>query len=170
MANNPLDNLWQTLVNYVHPTVSQGPVVTMNTSLPTAGKFSPESPLHAMISSVIPGLVHPGGVISVNPNNTASVATTIHHEKVHALLNKLDNDGTLDKLNAANPYFPAVSKAIMLEPGTSASTEAPAYTATGESAQFGIDPKLAKQYNQHLQSQLKTVDPDLAKSYGALSQ
>jgi hypothetical protein len=167
---NPLDDLWQKLIGYVHPTVSQGPAVTTNTSLPTAGKWTPESPLHSLASSVLPGLIHPGGLITVNPNNTASVERTIQHEKVHALLGKLDDDGTLDKLNASNPYYQHVASKILLEPGTSASTEAPAYTATGESSQFGIDPKIAKQYNQHLQGQLKSIDPDLAKAYGALSQ
>jgi hypothetical protein len=162
--------LWQQIVNVVHPQLQEGPAVTYNTSLPTAGKYVPEGAIHSMFSSVAPGLVHPGGSIEVNPNNTADVEKTIHHEKVHALLNNLNANGTLDKLNASNPYYKQIAPKIMLEPGGDASQEAPAYTATGESAQMGIDPKVAKQYTQYLQQQLHQVDPFVAKAYGELSQ
>ena len=167
---NPLMSLWQTVVNLVHPQLQEGPTVTYNTSLPTAGKYDAEGPVHKMFSSIAPGLVHPGGTIQVNPNNTADVNKVIHHEKVHALLSGFAADGTLDKLNAANPYYSKIAPKIMLDPNGSASLEAPAYTATGESSQMGIDPKVAKQYNQYLQQQLQAIDPHIAKAYGDLSQ
>ena len=140
---SPLQDVWQKLISVVHPNLA-GPDVVTNSSLPTAGKYVPEGAIHSVVSSMIPGLVHPGGTIQVNPNNTANLNTTIQHEKVHALLSKYDNDGTMDKLNAANPYYPQMISKIQLEPGGDSSMEAPAYAATGEYSQFGIDPKVAQ--------------------------
>lgn len=162
--------LWQQVINLVHPQLSEGPTVVTNTSLPTAGRYEPEGTIHSMLSSIAPGLVHPGGTIQVNPANTANLDKTIHHEKVHALLNDFNQNGTLDKLNASNPYYRQIAPKILVEPGGDPSQEAPAYTATGESSQMGIDPKVAKQYSQYLQKQLQGLDPHIAKAYGDLIQ
>lgn len=158
-------------MDLIHPSLApEGPAVTTNTSLPTAGKYTREGLVHSWFSSVAPGIVHPGGTIEVNPANTADVNKVIHHEKVHALLSDLDANGTLDKLNASNPYYSTLAGKITIEPGGSQSTEAPAYAATGETSQFGIDPSVSKKYTTYLTKQLQSVDPHIAKAYGELSQ
>jgi hypothetical protein len=167
---NPLSDLWQKLMSSVFTNSSSGPTVKTDPTLPTAGKYQDEGTLHSVMSSLMPGVFHPGGTIRVNPANTASVARTIQHEKVHALLSPLNADGTLDKLNNANPYYKSIAPKILLDPGGDASVEAPAYTATGESSQMGIDPTVAKKYTTYLQQQLQQINPSIAKSYAQLSQ
>lgn len=142
----------------------------MDPTFAGAGKYSPEGPIHRIASQVAPGLFHPGGLVIVNPDHTAHLQTTIQHEKVHALLNDLDSSGTLDKLNAANPYFKQVASKLILNPTDDASTEAPAYAATGETKQSGVDPQVASQYHQYLIEQLKQIDPHTAQAYQDLSQ
>ena len=167
---NPILDTWNTMASWFQQPSTSQPNVTMNTQLPTAGKYDPEGVMHHLISKVIPGLVHPGGSIQINPNNTADVQRILQHEKVHALLDGLNEDGTLDRLNAANPYFKSMASKILVEPGGDISTEAPAYAATGEAKQFGIDPKISTAYQTHLQKQLTTIDPKLGAAYGQLSQ
>ncbi len=162
-------DLWQKAMNSIF-TAPQGPDVKQDTSLPEAGKYSPEGPIHKLASSMAPGVFHPGGLITVNPNHTANLQTTIQHEKVHALLDSINSNGTLDKLNASNPYFPAMASKLQLTKDYDPSQEAPAYAATGEAASVGIDPDVTKNYRQHLIGQLKQIDPHTAQAYSDLSQ
>lgn len=166
---NPLMDLWQKAMNVIF-TPPAGPDVKTDPNLPEAGKYSPESSIHRMASSVAPGLFHPGGLITVNPDHTANLQTTIQHEKVHALLNNLDSNGTLDKLNKANPYFPSMASKLQLTKDYDPSQEAPAYAATGEAKSVGIDPDVTKAYRQHLIGQLQQIDPHTAQAYSDLSQ
>jgi hypothetical protein len=156
-------------MSWFQPQTNPQPQVVMNPNLPTAGKYDAEGVLHHLVSSVIPGLVPGVGKIEVNPNNTASVARTVQHEKVHALLDPLNADGTLDKLNATNPYYKAVASKITLEPGGDTSTEAPAYAATGETKQFGIPDTTSQAYKAYLHNQLKSINPKVADAYRQLS-
>lgn len=166
---NPLMDLWQKAMSSIF-TPPNGPDVKTDSTLPEAGKYSPEGAIHHMASSVAPGLFHPGGLITVNPDHTANLQTTIQHEKIHALLNGLDSNGTLDKLNASNPYFPAMAKKLQLTPSYDPSQEAPAYAATGEAKSVGIDPDITTKYRQHLTQQLQQIDPHTAQAYSDLSQ
>jgi hypothetical protein len=145
------------------------PTVVYDKSLKTAGHYSPEGMFHAFLSSMVPSLFHPGGTITINPDNTANVNTTIQHERVHALLNSINSNGTLDQLNNQNPFYKQVAAKIMTEPGGDVSQEAPAYAATGETGQMGIPPVLTKQYNDYLKNQLFKLDPNLASAYQKLS-
>ena len=167
---NPLSDLWQKLISTVYPDITPGPDVRMDTSLSAAGRYEPEGAIHKLASTMAPGLFHPGGLVLINPDHTAHFQTTIQHEKVHALLNTLNSNGTLDKLNASNPYFKQVASKLILDPTNDPSSEAPAYIATGESKQVGIDPEVANGYKQHLIQQLQTIDPHTAKAYSDLSQ
>ena len=150
------------------PTPSNDPSIKYDSTLGTAGKYSSPSLIRSIASKFLP--VSGAGTITVNPNNTANVDTTIKHERVHALLDKYYNNGTLDKLNEQNPFYSKIAPMIGLEPGGDASVEAPAYTATGESKQMNIPTPLSQGYNQYLQKQLFQLDPNLATAYGKLSQ
>jgi hypothetical protein len=145
------------------------PQVKYDTSLPTAGHEDDEGAFHSLLSSLFPSIFTPGPTITVNPNNTANVQRTIQHEKIHALLSNLNSKGTLDKLNDQNPYFKQIASKLVMEPGNDASTEAPAYTGTGEASQVGIPPILSKQYNDYLRNQLFKLDPNLANQFQKLS-
>lgn len=135
-------------------------------SLGDAGKYHPESQGHKILSSLMPGIFHPGGSISINPNNITDVNKVIQHESVHALLGSQLDDGQLDKMNASNPYF---SK---LKPNTDVgdlSDEMPAYAATGEWKQVGLDPNTVSNYKNYFIGQLKHANPKAAAMYQELS-
>lgn len=145
------------------------PSIVYDKTLKTAGHYSPEGQLHSFLSSILPSLFHPGGTITVNPDNTSNVNTTLQHERVHALLNSINSNGQLDQFNETNPFYKQMAAKIMTEPGGNKSQEAPAYAATGETSQMGIPPVLSKQYNDYLKNQLFKLDPNLAQQYQKLS-
>ena len=145
------------------------PEVKYDKSLATAGRYDPEGMLHGWLSSILPSIFHPGGTITVNPNNTANVQRTIQHEQVHSIVDPLYDSGKLQQLNQQNPFYKQLASKIALEPGGDANIEAPPLSATGESAQMGVPPILSKQYNDYLQKQLFKLDPNLAQHYQKLS-
>lgn len=145
------------------------PDVKYDKSLKTAGRYDPEGTIHSWLSGLLPSIFHPGGTITVNPDNSANVNTTVQHERVHAALDSLNGNGKLQQLNASNPFYKQVAAKIVLEPNTDANIEAPALAATGESSQMGIPPILSKQYMGYLQDQLFKLDPNLGQAYSKLA-
>jgi hypothetical protein len=147
-----------------------GTPIDYSNSEPEGGRFHPEGPIHKIASSIFPNIFPPGGSITVNPNNTADVSRVIKHESVHALLDPLVQSGKLDQLNAQNPSFAKLKGGITPDFGGDASTEMPAYAATGEINQLpNANPIISKQYRDTLMKQLLQLDPKLGKMYQQLA-
>jgi len=141
--------------------------ITFDTSLPTAGLYQTESPIHKIASAILPSLFQPGGKITINPEGTADLSKTTRHEEIHAALDKLNQSGKLDELAAQNPYY------SQLKPNVDVGdmpAEMPAYIGTADNAELGIPDILSNKYYGKLVQQLQQLDPNLAKIYQRLKK
>ena len=144
--------------------------ITVDPSLKDfAGRYSPPSMMDKLLS-YLPFLNHPSaGSIRVNPANANDPNVSIRHEAIHALLDKVNASGQLDKMNAENPAFQQIIQNWPKFAGEP-NQELPAYVATGESSGLNIPENLRKAGIDKLVEQLIKLDPQTAAKYKRLSQ
>lgn len=106
--------------------------------------------------------------ISIDPvkaNDYTSVAETVRHESIHALLDKLPNEAkTLSSINIL-PYF-IKRIAPQLSPGSNVAGEIPAYLGAQPYSAFkGVSDEDRQMYVRILHQRLQQEDPDLAYKF-----
>ena len=141
-------------------------------SLQTAGRFNTPTIMDKILS-FLPLLKHSAeGSISINPKNSNDPALAIKHEALHSVLNILNKNGQLDKMNAENPAFQQIMKNWPSWAGEP-NQEIPVYAATGELQKLnipGMTPELQKAGVGTLVQQLMKLDPKTLEKYQRLSQ
>jgi hypothetical protein len=117
--------------------------------------------------SILQKLFGGKGDIFVDPNKP-DMSQTIRHEATHAALLQNLSGNQIDSLNKNNPFYNAyVDNLSAANRITAGPTEVPAYAAENFNIQ---NPELRSKYVNQMNSQLQTVNPNLAAMYSRLAK